>query len=185
MTVWAEEIFGTTGDITWAQECARAVLVFAYGLVMLRLAGRRLFGHWAPLDITVAIVTGSTLSRTLTGSANLWGSLAATTLLVALHWVFARAAVRWKGVSRLVEGKAVHVGRDGSVDPKLLLRYGITAAALEQALRAAGVQDVHRAEVVVLEPSGRISVIAAKAGAPAKTEKAGPARPRSSTTPAG
>ena len=181
--MWAEEIFGATGDLTWAQECARAALIFVYGLLLLRLSGRRLYGHWAPLDITVAIVTGSTMSRALTGNTELWGALAAATLLVALHWVVARAAVRWKAVSHLVEGPAVHVGRHGRVDRKLMLRYGITEAALEQALRAAGVDDVAHAELVVLEPSGRITVIPARGQSHAPGGQVSPARPRSSATP--
>ena len=183
MTVWAEEIFGTTGDLTWAQECARAALVFVYGLVLLRVAGRRLFGHWAPLDITVAIVTGSTMSRALTGNTELWSAFAATTLLVALHWIVARAAVQWKAVSRIVEGEAVHVGRGGSVNPKLMLRYGITDATLKQALRAAGMDDVAQAELIVLEPSGKITVVPARADAGPPGEQVSPARPRSSATP--
>jgi uncharacterized membrane protein YcaP (DUF421 family) len=156
------DIFGNPGSVTWAQECARAALIFVYGLGALRLAGRRLFGQWAALDITVAIVTGSTLSRAMTGNAELWGTLAATTLLITLHWIFARAAVRWTLVSRLLEGSAVQVGEQGNVNHDLLLRYGITPASLEQALRAAGVESIGRAQKVVLEPSGKISVIASK-----------------------
>ena len=38
-----DAIFGGMKDLTLAQECARAVLVFFYGLVMLRLSGRRTF----------------------------------------------------------------------------------------------------------------------------------------------
>jgi hypothetical protein len=39
------------------------------------VAGRRVFGRWAALDIVVAIVVGSNLSRALTGAAQLGGTL--------------------------------------------------------------------------------------------------------------
>ena len=39
-----DNLFGVTGQVTWAQECARAVLIFVYGLALVRLAGRRVFG---------------------------------------------------------------------------------------------------------------------------------------------
>jgi len=85
-------IFGETGNLTIAQECARAVLILIYGLAILRIAGRRIFGKWSALDIIVSIIVGSNLSRALTGSAPLLGTIAATTVLVGLHWVLARVA---------------------------------------------------------------------------------------------
>src|SRR4051794_9298062 len=94
------DIFGATSHITWLQECARGVLIFFYGLALVRLAGRRVFGKWAALDIVVSIIVGSNLSRALTGNAELWGTLAATTLLILLHWILAHAAARSARLSR-------------------------------------------------------------------------------------
>ena len=48
---WINNIFGGAAPIGWAQECARAALIFFYGLALVRLAGRRVFGKWAALDI--------------------------------------------------------------------------------------------------------------------------------------
>src|SRR3954451_21763678 len=62
-----EVLFGPTGQIAWGQECARAVVIFGYGLVLVRIAGRRIFANWAALDTIVSIVIGSSLSRALTG----------------------------------------------------------------------------------------------------------------------
>lgn len=83
-------LFGPQGHPLWWQECARAALIFAYGLALVRIAGRRVFGKWSALDIIVSVIVGSNLSRALTGSAPLFGTLAATTLLMALHWVLAQ-----------------------------------------------------------------------------------------------
>jgi uncharacterized membrane protein YcaP (DUF421 family) len=96
-----EVIFGPTGHISWWQECARAALIFAYGLALVRLAGRRVFGRWAALEIVVAIIVSSNLSRTLNGTAHLGGTLAATTLLMVLHWLLAQGVARSKRLSHL------------------------------------------------------------------------------------
>lgn len=154
-----DTIFGPTGNVTWAQECARAALIFVYGLVLVRIAGRRVFGHWTAVDIIVAIVTGSTLSRALTGNANLFGTLAATTLLMALHWAVAHVSARSALLSRLVEGPPVQLSEHGLLDPEMLRRHAISPATLEQALRGAGVETLTGARLVVLEPSGKISVL--------------------------
>src|SRR3954469_13579004 len=109
-----DDLFGVTGQVAWAQECARAVLIFGYGLALVRVAGRRVFGKWAALDIIVSIVVGSNLSRALTGNAALLGTLAATTLLMALHWLLAHAAARSSRLSSLLEGPAIELARDGA-----------------------------------------------------------------------
>src|SRR5918911_703391 len=107
-----DSVFGSDNHLAWWQECARAVVIFAYGLALVRLAGRRVFGKWAALDIIVSIVVGSNLSRALTGSAALWETLAATTLLMALHWALSHAAARSPRLSHLLEGRSIHLGRD-------------------------------------------------------------------------
>jgi uncharacterized membrane protein YcaP (DUF421 family) len=99
-----EHVFGAMGDVSWFQECARSVLIFAYGLALVRMAGRRIFGKWSRSTIIVAFVIGSNLSRALTGGAPLWGTLAATTLLVALHRVLAHLVSRSAPLSRVIEG---------------------------------------------------------------------------------
>src|SRR5918912_2298286 len=108
------ELFGANPHLAWWQECIRGGVIFLYGLALVRIAGRRVFGKWAALDIIVSIVVGSNLSRALTGSAALWGTLAATTLLMALHWILAHAAARSSRLSSLLEGPAIELARDGT-----------------------------------------------------------------------
>ncbi len=80
-----ETIFGGMKDPTLGQECARAVLIFFYGLVMLRLSGRRTFAQMSAIDLVISIVVGSNLSRAMTGGVPLWGTLASVIVLVVLH----------------------------------------------------------------------------------------------------
>ena len=152
-------IFGVTGHATWYQECARSVLIFSYGLVLMRIAGRRIFGKWSALDIIVSIVIGSNLSRALTGNADLRGTLAATTLMVALHWVIAHAVARSAMLSRMVEGSAVELARSGAAITRMFLRHAVSEADLNEALRQTGVQEVSGTKVITLEPSGKITVL--------------------------
>jgi hypothetical protein len=64
-----DSIFGSGQSLSPLQEVARAIVVFSYGLVVLRLTGPRTFGKWAALDIVVSIIVGSALARTMTGGA--------------------------------------------------------------------------------------------------------------------
>lgn len=156
-----ELVFGSTGHLSWWQESARAVLIFVYGLVLVRLAGRRVFGRWAAPDIVVAIVVGSNLSRSLTGGAPLGGTLAATTILMALHWLLAQGVARSKTLAYLFEGRAIKLARAGRQDRSQFLHHAISEGDINEALRQAGVEQVSETRLIALEPSGKITVLKA------------------------
>ncbi len=153
-----ESVFGTMQHVTWSQECLRALIVFVYGLSLLRLSGRRTFGKWSALDIVVSIIVGSSLSRVLTANAPFGGTLAATTLLMFLHWILANAAARSRRVSNLVEGAPIELARNGHLESSAMQRESVSQPDLEKSLRVVGIEQVAQARRVVLEPSGRINV---------------------------
>jgi uncharacterized membrane protein YcaP (DUF421 family) len=152
-------LFGPQNHVTWWQECVRAVVTFAYGFAVVRVAGRRVFGKWAALDIVVSVIVGSNLSRSLTGSAPVGGTLAATTLLMAMHWVLAHLAARSVPLSRLIEGGPVEIAKDGKPCRKELLRQSISKHDVDEALREHGIEDLGESRLLLLEPSGKITVL--------------------------
>jgi uncharacterized membrane protein YcaP (DUF421 family) len=164
---WFSQIFGhELARLTWTQECARTVLIFAYGLIMVRLVGRRVFGKWSALDIVVSIIVGSSLSRAMTGSAPLLGTLGAATLLMAMHWLLAQLAARSAFFSRIVEGAAILVARQGAIDETMRRRQSVSMADLDEAVRQKGLARLEDAERVILEPSGKLAVLQQEPAAP-------------------
>lgn len=156
---WLTQVFGAEHMISWWQECARAVLIFVFGLLLVRLLGRRVFAKWAAVDIVVSIVVGSNLSRALTGSAPLWGTLAASLLLMILNWALARAAAFWPAFSTAIEGDPVELVSGGVTHFDRLRASGVSRTDLNEALRNASLDGPERASRVTLEPSGRITVV--------------------------
>lgn len=153
------QIFGSTHNVTWWQVCARTVVVFCYGLAVVRLAGRRVFGKWAAPDFIVSIIVGSSLSRAITGSAPLGGTLASTTLIMLLHWVLSHAAARSERLAKIVEGSPLPLVRNGKPDRDAFLRGSISRKDLDEALRQSGVEHIDQTRLIVLEPSGQITVV--------------------------
>ncbi|HUB47355.1 MAG TPA: YetF domain-containing protein [Acetobacteraceae bacterium] len=153
------QIFGSTHAVTWWQECSRTIVVFSYGLAVVRLAGRRVFGKWSALDFIVSIIVGSSLSRAITGSAALGGTLASTTLIMLLHWVLAHAAACSAKLSKIIEGAPLPLAREGQADRAAFLRGSISRRDLEEALRQSGVEHIGDTRLIVLEPSGQITVL--------------------------
>jgi uncharacterized membrane protein YcaP (DUF421 family) len=154
------EILGRDGEpLSWLQMSARAVVVFAFGVVLVRVASKRAFGKWDALDIIVSIVIGSNLSRALTGNAPLLPTLAGSLTLVLLHGLVAHAAVLIRPLGPLLKGTASRLVTDGQVDEAALRRHGIGRHDLEEALRCSGVEDVAKVRAAYLERNGSISVV--------------------------
>jgi uncharacterized membrane protein YcaP (DUF421 family) len=150
------------GAASAGQLCARAVILFLVGIAYIRIAGRRTFSQSSPLDIVVALIVGSNLSRAMTGKAPFWSALAATLLLVVLHRVFAMLTIRWSWLAKVMKAEPVVLVRDGVADRKTMLSHGVGDQDLLESLRleqAESHEDVHLA---TLENSGKISVIRRK-----------------------
>jgi uncharacterized membrane protein YcaP (DUF421 family) len=156
------QIFGNKDQLDVTQECARAALIFFYGLVMLRLSGRRTFASMSALDIIVSIVVGSMLSRTVTGASPFGGTLAAVATIVTLHVIASYAIARSDTLSRLVEGPSIRLATNGIVDDTVRVRHKISRSDMAEALRSHGLDGLSSLSEVrklELEPSGKISVV--------------------------
>lgn len=157
-----ELIFGSKEHINVWQECARALVIFPYGLLLIRIVGRRVFGKWSALDFVVSIMVGSALARSMTGGAPLGATMAAVTLLMALHWALAHMAARYKPFSLLLEGSPTNLAEGGKLDHQQMRNHNITMADLNEAMREKGVDDVSDTKLVTVEPSGKINVMPKK-----------------------
>jgi uncharacterized membrane protein YcaP (DUF421 family) len=157
------ELFGADGRpdaLTVGQMAARAVVVYASGLAMLRLGGPRILGRYSAIDVLAGIVVGSVLSRAVNGNAPLVATLVATALLVALHRLGAVLACRSKAVSAVLKGRPHVLFEHGRPRVGALERHSVDAEDFAEALRLTGHDpDDPRIDRVELERNGRISVI--------------------------
>ncbi len=146
-------------DIAWWQMTVRGVLVFLFGLAVLRIAGRRVFNKGAPIDIILAVLIGSNLSRALTGNAPFAATLAATAGLVLVYWVIMRIAFHFKPIGWLVKGRPTRLVQDGKIDWQVMRRHGFSEGDLAEALRSKGIAQVQEVMTAYMERDGSISVV--------------------------
>ncbi|HEX4693450.1 DUF421 domain-containing protein [Sphingomonas sp.] len=157
---WLQVIVGPdNGTPSVAQFCARAVILFLYGILCIRIAGRRTFSNLSPLDIIVAIVVGSNISRAMTGKAPFVATIVATLLLVVLHRLVARATVHANWLGRLVKGKPVTLVRDGQIDRVAMRRQDISDEDLLEGLRLKRAEHPSDVRLATFERGGKISVV--------------------------
>lgn len=154
-----EQWGGVKGELTWWQMSIRGIVVFAYGLALVRFPGQRIFGKSSAFDIVLAVLVGSSLSRALTGNAPFVATLAATTAIVLLHWLVAHLTTRSHRLSWLVKGAVIRIVADGRMDCAIMRRHGLTEGDVEEAMRTAGIQRFDQVEAAYLERNGKISVV--------------------------
>ncbi|HEY3949009.1 DUF421 domain-containing protein [Phenylobacterium sp.] len=156
---WFRALIGPDEGADTAQLCVRAVLIFFLGVLYIRIAGRRTFSHSSPLDIIVALIVGSNLSRVMTGKADVWPSITATLVLVVLHRLFALLTLRSGFLARIMKADPVVLIRDGAVDRSAARRHGVGQMDLLESARIEQVERLEDVKLATLENSGKISVV--------------------------
>ena len=145
--------------IPWPYMILRAVLVYIFLLVLLRLTGKRQVGQLAPFDLVLLLVLSNAVQNAMNGGDNSMtaGAISAATL-VAMNALVAALTFRSKTLAALIEGRPIVLVHEGCLKQDGMRSARLTTHELNSALRAEGctLDDVQYA---VLENNGRISVI--------------------------
>jgi uncharacterized membrane protein YcaP (DUF421 family) len=112
--------------------------------------------------VILGIMVGSIVSRAVTGNAPFLPALAATAVLLGMHWLFSGIARRWHGFGTMVKGKACVLVRKGEADAQAMRATHMTEHDLWEDLRGKGVSRLEQVEEARLERSGKLSVVKAK-----------------------
>lgn len=153
------QLIGPDQGADTQQLCVRAVLLFAFGVLCIRIAGRRTFAQYSPLDIIVALIVGSNISRVMTGKADFFPALSATLVLVVLHRLLAIASMHWGFLPWLIKSRPITVIRDGEIDEAALGRANLSHADLHEAIRLEQAETPADVKLATVEGSGKVSVV--------------------------
>ena len=144
----------------WWEFVLRALLVYGFLLVMLRLTGKRQVGQLAPFDFVLLLVLSNAVQNSMNAGDNTVGAgfiLVAT--LLALNGLMSWVTWHSKRAETLLEGRPQILVHHGVVDEGMLASERITRHELMAAVRQAGVADLAEVRVAILETNGRINVI--------------------------
>jgi len=138
----------------------RAVVVYAFLIGALRLAGRRELGQMTSFDLVLLLLISNALQNSINaGDDSLGGGLVSALTLVSLNWTLGFLAYRWRWVERLLQGQPVRIVTDGKVHLGAMRRELLTMAELRSALRKQGIRSISDCKQVVLEPDGTLSAL--------------------------
>jgi uncharacterized membrane protein YcaP (DUF421 family) len=145
-------------DLAWWEFIVRGAIIYAALLVMVRISGRRTVGQFTPFDLLVVMLLSEAVSNSLSGGDDsLSGGLIVAATLIALNVLVALLSTHSKRMSKVLDGEAVLIGRDGQFFDRVVRRCRITESDLEQALRSA---DCKREDMAYafLEADGEITI---------------------------
>ena len=144
----------------WYEFVIRAAVVFAFLLLLLRLAGKRQIGQMTPFDLVLLLVISNAVQNSMNGGDNsITAGLILAATLVVIDSVLGWLAFRSKKIDRLLEGKPVILIHGGKIDRDALSEVQMSHADLQTALRANGVTSADEVHLAILETTGRVSVI--------------------------
>ena len=145
----------------WWEFVLRALVVYGFLLITLRLTGKRQVGQLAPFDLVLLLV----LSNAVQNSMNAGDNTVAAGFILVLTLLAVNGFMGWitwrsKRAEILVEGRPQILVHNGVPDEVLLATERITRHELMAAVRQAGLSDLADVRVAILETNGRINVIA-------------------------
>lgn len=157
------QIFGGDEPIAhlgWGQVAMRALAVYLISIVLVRIGKSRLISRVSALDVIVAFVLGSLLSRGITGSASISNTAVSCAVLIALHSLLTWLACYSHWLGKLVKGHCRILIRDGIVNSDNLRKSHLSEDDLLEELRLnANCEDIEQVKTAYKERSGEISVI--------------------------
>lgn len=142
------------------EKILRAIIVYVFLLVGLRLAGKRELAQLNPLDLIVLLLLSNTVQNAIIGDDNsvVGGMIGAAALLV-VNYVMVRLVRNNRSLQRLLEGRGDVLVKDGKIRADHLERELMTKSELIAAAHKQGINSLKDVEYCVLEPTGTISFI--------------------------
>src|SRR5258706_2806138 len=159
-------------SLPWWEFILRAVIVYVFLLIVLRVTGKRQTGQLAPFDLVLLLVLSNAVQNAMNaGDNSLVGGLISATTLVLLNMGVGFLTYRNKRMEALIEGRPEVLIHNGRLFEDVMAKAKLTHHELNSALRQAGcacIQEVHSA---ILENNGSITVtprsVQERSGAPA------------------
>ena len=156
----------------------RAVITYAFLLLLLRITGKRQVGQMAPFDLVLLLVLSNSVQNAMNGGDNsVIGGLISATTLVGINYAVGWLTYRSKRMEALIEGRPVILIHSGKIDQRAMRSVQMTIHELNAALRAEGCTGPEMVHFAVLENNGHLTVVQQHASAAARPDDSGASAP--------
>ena len=144
-------------QLTLGEKVIRAVVIYLFLVIALRLVGKRELTQLNTLDFVVLLAVSNAVQNGLIGADNtVTGAVVGATVLFAVDGLLAWLLFRQVRLRAVVEGTGTVLIDDGQVLPDALRKEGLTRMDLLSALQSSGATTFDDVEHATLEPSGKV-----------------------------
>jgi len=139
---------------------ARALVVYAFLFVLLRIVGKKHIGELAPFDLVVLLILSETVQNAMMGEdTSLVGGLISAATLIGVMQLMNWITWRKKTAFRCIEGVPKIIIRHGHCCKDVMEKEKISIQELTEAMRRQGCSNITNVRVAILENDGTISVL--------------------------
>jgi uncharacterized membrane protein YcaP (DUF421 family) len=141
------------------EKVLRALLIYLFLVIALRIVGKRELGQANTLDLVVLLLVANAVQNGIIGNdITVTGAVIGAVTLFAINEVFNRAAYGSALISRVLEGNPSVLIENGKPVPKTLRREGISLPELRAIARRQGFDDLGEVESAILETNGVVTM---------------------------
>ena len=146
-----------------AEKVLRPIIVYAFLIVGLRLAGKRELAQLNPFDLVVLLTLSNTVQNAIIGDDNsVTGGLIGAFTLLLINYAVIRFLFDHERLDRIVEGEPDVLIDRGAIRHDRLRAELITLHELESAAHKEGFSGLDEVDRAILEPGGSIAFCAKK-----------------------
>jgi uncharacterized membrane protein YcaP (DUF421 family) len=143
-----------------AEKVIRAVVIYLFLVLALRLGGKRQLSQLNTLDFVVLLAVANAVQNGLIGADNsVTGAVVGATVLFAVDGILAFVVYRSRRAQRVIEGTPTLLIKNGEVLEDALRREELTHDDLLAAIQSAGAASVDEVRMAWLEPSGKVVLV--------------------------
>jgi uncharacterized membrane protein YcaP (DUF421 family) len=151
------EVFSLPLDV--AEKILRAVVVYAFLVVVLRIVGKRELGQQNTLDLVVLLLIANAVQNAIIGNdTSFTGAVISVATLVVLNETLNRIVFFSSRLGWLFDGSEAYLIRDGKPVVRELFRAGISLPELRSIARRQGYADLGEVHTAILEANGVVSM---------------------------
>jgi uncharacterized membrane protein YcaP (DUF421 family) len=141
------------------EKILRPLLVYAFLVLALRVAGKRELAQLTTLDFIVLLAVANAVQNGIIGNDNsVTGALVGATVLLAVNGLLALVLYRFLWLRRALMGRPTVLIRDGELDGRALRRERLSSDELLGAVQGEGAASFEDVALARLEPNGKLVV---------------------------
>jgi uncharacterized membrane protein YcaP (DUF421 family) len=148
-----------TLQLSVGEKVLRALLIYAFLILALRIVGKRELGQANTLDLAVLLLVANAVQNGIIGNdVTVTGAMIGAATLFAVNELVTHTSYAFPFLSRVLEGEPSTLIADGRPVRKALRRAGISLSELRAIARRQGFADLSEVHTAILETNGVVTM---------------------------